>query len=94
MAPREGYKLASFKLPENLIESLKAEAERRGTSQTALLTQGLEYILGMAPDTAEDVPDIDQRIESALAPLLTELEELKASLGKFKPKSKEFSPDR
>jgi len=94
MAPREGYKLASYKLPENLIESLKAEAEKRGTSQTALLVQGLEYVLGIASNTALDVPDIDQRIESAIAPLNAQMEEIKASLGKFKPKSKEFSPDR
>lgn len=86
MAPREGYKLASYKLPEDLIETLKAEAEKRETSQTALLIKGLEYVLGIAPDTVVDVPDIDQRIEDAIAPLTAQLEEVKASLGKFKPK--------
>jgi len=98
MVKREGYKLASYKLPENLIETLKAEAEKRGTSQTALLVQGLQHVLGIASDaalgTALDVSDIDLRIESAIAPLLTELGELKANLGKFKPKSKGFAPDR
>jgi hypothetical protein len=87
MAPREGYKLASYKLPENLIETLKAEAEKRGTSQTALLVQGLQYVLGIAPNTATStaaaVLDIDRRIEDAIAPIAAQTEELKASLGKL-----------
>jgi len=98
MAPREGYKLASFKLPEDLIERLKAEAERRDTSQTALLVDGLEYILGMASDAVRAVPDIDQRIDqridSAILPLATQLEEIKASLGKSNLKLSDFVPDR
>jgi len=64
---RKGYKLASYKLPEDLIESLKAEAEKRGTSQTALLVAGLRYVLGMESGTAlstvESVPDTAQRID-------------------------------
>ena len=64
---RKGYKLASYKLPENLIESLKAEAEKRGTSQTALLVAGLRYVLGMESDidlsAVEAVPGTDQRID-------------------------------
>jgi len=78
---RKGYKLASYKLPEDLIESLKAEAEKRGTSQTALLVAGLRYVLGMESGTAlstvESVPDTAQRIDSAIAPILAEVEELK-----------------
>jgi hypothetical protein len=87
MSPREGYKLASYKLPENLINTLKAEAEKRGTSQTALLVQGLQYVLGIAPNTASstatDVLDIDRRIKDAIAPIASQTEELKASLGKW-----------
>lgn len=102
MAPREGYKLASFKLPEDLIERLKTEAERRNTSQTALLVDGLEYILGMASDAVGAVPDIDQRIDrridqridSAISPLASQLEEIKASLGKSNLKLSDFVPDR
>ena len=96
---RKGYKLASYKLPEDLIESLKAEAERRGTSQTALLVAGLRYVLYMesgidssaveaVPGTDQridlsavaTVPDIDQRIEIAIAPILAQMEALKAEL--------------
>ena len=98
MAPRTGYKLVSYKLPEDLIETLKSEAERRGSSQTALLVQGLQYVLGIASDTAigtaENVPDIDRRIESAIAPLAAQLEEVKATLGKFRQKSKGFALHR
>ena len=79
---RKGYKLASFKLPENLIESLKAEAEKRGTSQTALLVAGLRYVLGMESDidlsAVEAVPDIDQRIDLAIVPIVAQMEALKA----------------
>jgi len=87
MVKREGYKLASFKLSEDLIKELKSEAEKRGTSQTALLVQGLQYVLGIASDTASstavDVPDMDQRIDSAIAPIAAQVEELTASLGKL-----------
>ena len=79
---RKGYKLASYKLPENLIESLKAEAEKRGTSQTALLVAGLRYVLGMESDidssAVESVPDIDQRIDLAIVPIVAQMEALKA----------------
>jgi len=91
---REGYKLASYKLPEDLIERLKAEAEKRGTSQTALLVAGLRYVLGIDLSAVATVPDIDQRIDSAIAPIVAQVEELKASLGKFKPKLKGFAPSR
>ena len=84
MAKREGFKLVSYKLPENLIETLKAEAEKRGASQTALIIQGLQHVLGIASDTAPnaalDAADIDERLESAIAPLRLEVDALKAAI--------------
>ena len=70
----------SYKLPENLIETLKAEAEKRGATQTALMIQGLQHVLGIASSTAVDAADIDLRIESAIAPLRLEVDALKAAI--------------
>jgi hypothetical protein len=67
---RKGYKLVSYQLPEELIEALKAEAEAKGTTQTALLIRALQGELGISEGTGgESILNIDERIEAAIAPL-------------------------
>ena len=98
--------LVALRVPSEILEDLdKAVTDRLKTDRKAnrsqLILDALQaYLSQTALDivlpgqTALGIVSTQEQIESAIAPLLTELEEVKASLGKFKPKSKGFAPDR
>ena len=98
--------LVAVRVPSEILERLDSEvlerlATDRKSNRSQLILDALEaYLSQTALDivlpgqTALDVVSTQGQIESAIAPIAAQMEELKASLGKFKPKSKGFAPNR
>ena len=98
--------LVAVRVPSEILEDLdKAVTARLKTDRKAnrsqLILDALQaYLSQTALDivlpgqTALGIVSTQEQIESAIAPIAAQMEEVKASLGKFKPKSKGFAPDR
>ena len=98
--------LVAVRVPSEILGLLDSKvSERLATDRKAnrsqLILDALEAYLSQTAlnivlpgQTALDVVSTQEQIESAIAPIAAQMEELKASLGKFKPKLKGFAPDR
>jgi|GEM_PF-980756 len=98
--------LVAVRVPSEILGRLDSRvkeesATNRKANRSQLILDALEaYLSQTALDivlpgqTALDVVSTQGQIESAIAPIAAQMEELKASLGKFKPKSKGFAPNR
>lgn len=82
-------KLATFRVEDEQWEAFLQEAKKRGVSASSLLQEFVAWINqgNELPQIVDPSPalesDIDKRIEVKLAPILEDLEQLKASLGEF-----------
>ncbi|MBE9038703.1 hypothetical protein [aff. Roholtiella sp. LEGE 12411] len=82
-------KLATFRVEDEQWEMFQQEAKKRGVSASSLLQDFVAWV-----NQGNDLPlraiaspllekDIDQRIETKLAPVLEEIAKLQASLGEL-----------
>lgn len=52
-----GKKMAAWRIEEEVLEWLQEEAKKRGKTQTALIEEGLELLLGeLCPTCGQTVP--------------------------------------
>ena len=98
--------LVAVRVPSEILEDLdKAVTDRLKTDRKAnrsqLILDALQaYLSQTALDivlpgqTALGIVSTQEQIESAIAPIAAQMEEVKASLGKFRVKSKGFAPNR
>ncbi len=73
----------NFRVDDDLLAAMKAHCDANGISQTDFLISAIKNELGIV-DTLAAAPKmelIDERIDKRLAPVLAELEQLRAALG-------------
>ncbi len=74
-------KLVAFRLPEDLIQAIEAEAEATGKDKTAVVTFGLRQFFGLpvGDPTRNAVANIQQRLEQ----LERRVDDLTKEMGEF-----------
>ena len=88
--------LVAVRVPSEILEDLdKAVTDRLKTDRKANRSQLiLDALQAYLSQTALGIVSTQEQIESAIAPIAAQMEEVKASLGKFRVKSKGFAPNR
>jgi hypothetical protein len=96
MAERRKGKQINFRLTDELGESFESYCQQRGITMTQFLENSIRQALGqpltIPPDAlgishrianveATSTPDVDSKIDEAIAPIRAELEEIKLRLG-------------